>query len=161
MKSLLTGLVALGVIGPLAVASAGPSGPRSWSSPRSWGSPFIECGGGVSGKPGVVVVHLRDGAGAQSWSLILEGSRLGPQGVEWAGKGTIRIESNASGGPWACQATAPSSFHLRSTAKILAGTTLRVLAREPVRVEIQDAQGRVLASSTVDPSTPRITAIGW
>lgn len=158
MKSLVSSLVALGTMGALNVASTSPSA----LSTRSLGaSPFIQCGSGVPGKAGVVVVHLRDGAGALHWNLHLEGSLLAPQGVEWAGNGTIRIELNAPGGPWACQATAPSPFHVRSTAKHLAGTTLRILARESVRIEIQNAQGRVLASRTVDPAAHETTTIGW
>lgn len=155
MTSLFSSLVALGLMAPFALSSAGPQ-----ALPLS-ASPFIECGSGVAGKAGVVVVHLRDAANAQSWRLIVEGGPLAPQGIEWAGKGTIRIESNAPGGPWACQATAPSPFHLWSTTKTLAGTTLRVLAREPVRVEIQDDQGSILASGTLDPVGRQTTTIGW
>lgn len=158
MKSLVSCLVALGIMGPSVVVSTGPSAVRI---ERPGVTPFIECGSGVPGKAGVVVVHLRDGADARHWRLLLEGSPLAPQGVEWAGRGTIRIETNAPGGPWTCQATAPSPFHVRSTAKHLAGSTLRVLARESVRIEIQDAQGRVLASRTLDPAAHQTTTIGW
>jgi|SRR5687767_5295757 len=147
-------VVAVGFLSPFAVLS--PDSIRYSTSPS-----FIECGGGVAGTPGVVVVHLRDGSRARTWSLTLEGGILGPRGVEWAGPGTIRIELNASGGPWACQATPPSPFRVRSTAGFLAGSTLRVLARAPVRVEIQDAEGRVLASRTVDPAAGQTTTIGW
>lgn len=158
MKPWFSTLLALGVFGPLAALT---SGTLSLGSRNLGSAPFIECGGGVSGTPGIVVVHLLDRSPLRSWSLNLEGSTLGPRGLEWAGKGTIRIEISAAGVPWACQASAPSPFHLRSTAKVLAGTTLRVLAREPVRVEIQDAKGRVLAFRTVDPVARQTTTIGW
>jgi hypothetical protein len=158
MKSLVSSLVALGIIGPSAVVSTGPLG---MSIERPGAAPFIECGSGVPGKAGVVVVHLRDGAEAQRWSLLLVGSPLAPQGIEWAGRGTIRIEIDAPGGPWTCQATPPSPFHVRSTAKHLAGSTLRILAREPIRIEIQNAQGRVLASRTLDPAAHQTSTIGW
>jgi hypothetical protein len=147
-------LLAVGFLSPFAVLS--PGAVQYPTSPS-----FIECGGGVAGSPGVVVVHLLDGTRARSWSLTLEAGILGPRGVEWAATGAIRIELNASGGPWACQATPPSSFHVRSTARFLAGSTLRVLARAPVRVEIQDAEGRVLASRNVDPAAGQTTTIGW
>jgi len=158
MKSRSLSLFTLGVFGPLAFLSQGPLALRSRHIDSS---PFLQCGGGVTGAPGVVVVHLLDPSRVRSWNLRLEGGTLAPQGIEWAGSGTIRIETTANGHESACQATAPSTFHLRSTAARLAGTTLRVLSREPVRVEVQDSRGRVLAAKTVDPAARQITAIGW
>jgi hypothetical protein len=131
------------------------------SLPNVRPAPFIECGSAVSGKAGVVVVHLLDRAKPPSGNLMVEGSILPPRGVEWAGKGTIRIETNAGGHKSSCQSTAPSAFHLRSTAGHLSGTTLRVLAVDPVLVEIQDTHGRVLGSHTVDPARSGTATIGW
>jgi hypothetical protein len=129
--------------------------------PRTSVAPFIECGGGAIGRPSTVVVHLLDAKRARHWSMQLESGVLTPSRLEFAGPGTIRIELLDESGPHSCEATAPSPFHLRAQSARFAGTTLRVLSRVPVPVEIQDRSGKVLAKQIADPAHPATAPIGW
>ena len=130
--------------------------------PGSTGTaPFIQCGSGAPGRPGIVVVHLLDVRPVRHWSIGLEAEPLTNSSLEMAGPGTIRIEIEGVPGPHSCEATAPSPFHVRALSTRLAGGTLRVKARRPVPVEVQDRSGKVLAKQVADPAQTARRSLGW
>jgi hypothetical protein len=156
MNYWLTSVAALAFLTPIAVLSQGTA--RSVQPPGR--TPFIACGSAVPGKAGIVVVQLLDQVEAPG-RFTVDSDVLDPQGLEWTGKGTIRIETNAGGHRSTCQASAPSAFHLRSRSTALAGSALQVLAGQPVLVELRDVTGRLLAAQLMDPASGDRRTFDW
>jgi hypothetical protein len=157
MRSWLAGLSTIGTLGSLSAAL--PS--TSTGFAPAGAAPFIECGGGAEGVPGVVVVHLLDAGRILHWSMQLEAKPHQGTTLELSGPGTIKIEVQREGRPSACEATAPSPFHVRAVAARLAGAALRVFANEPVPVEIRNRSGKLLARQTANSKQATSVSIGW
>ena len=153
MTRVLRGLVALGALGTIAAA------PSAWD--RGAPSFELECGTGTAGVPGVVVVHLLDQGSPPHGTLTLKSGALDAGGLDTAELGEIDIQLNVGGHQLMCGAVPPQALYVRGTAKLLNGTTLRVLAKKPVRVEFQNSTGKLLTFRIVDPASQGAAKIAW
>lgn len=109
----------------------------------------------------MVAVHVIDQGGLPHGKLIVVSRLLDARGLDPAEIGSIRIESNAGGSRSTCESTPPDHFNVHGTAKFLNGTKLRIVSANPVRVEIEDSAGKVLAFHTADPASHLAVAIAW
>jgi hypothetical protein len=153
MHSMSRSFAAIGVVGSLALAPSVV--PRFWTNTP--GSFELACGPHGEDPAGVVGIHLLEQAQRPHGKLTIA-SRLPDDPGD---RGAISIESNAGGGRTMCGSVLPGHLSMRGTASFLNGTTLRVESQNPVRVEVRDSTGKVLAFQITDPVARRTAPIAW